>query len=113
MKLTNAVLILCCLFCVQIDRAYAGAARVVKGVVMTTDGTVVPEFTVTVKHVAQKPELFTRKRFKNGEFTIAGLTGDKYQIQISSPLYITARLDFDFKANLRPTEYSLVVLHTY
>jgi tetratricopeptide (TPR) repeat protein len=80
---------------------------------MTTEGTVVPEFTITVKHVVQKPELFTRKRFRNGEFTVNGLTGDKYQLQISSPLYITARLDFDFKADPRQTEYSIVILHTY
>ena len=113
MKLTNAVLTLCCLFCLQIDRAFANPTHAVRGVVITTDGTVVPEFTVTVKHVVQKPELFTRKRFRNGEFTINGLTGDKYQHQISSPLYIATKLDFDFKADPRPTEYSIVILHTY
>ena len=113
MKLTNAVLILCCLFCLQLDRADAAATHMVRGVVMTTDGTVVPEFTITIKHVVQKPELFTRKRFRNGEFTITGLTRDKYQLQISAPLYIATRLDFDFKADPRPTEYSIVILHTY
>jgi tetratricopeptide (TPR) repeat protein len=113
MKLTKAVLIFCCLFCLQIDWADAAAAHTVRGVVITTDGTVVPEFTITVRHAAQKPELFTRKRFKNGEFTINGLTKDKYQLRISAPLYITARLDFDFKSAPRPTEYSIVILHTY
>src|SRR5690242_18024467 len=113
MKLTNAVLILCCLFCLEIDRAFANPTHAVRGVVITTDGTVVPDFTITIKRVVQKPELFTRKRFRNGDFTITGLTGDKYQLQISSPLFITARLDFDFKANPRPTEYSIVILHTY
>jgi tetratricopeptide (TPR) repeat protein len=113
MKLTKAVLIFCCLFCLQIDWAHAAAAHTVRGVVITTDGTVVPEFTITIKHPALKPELFTRKRFKKGEFTINGLTKDKYQLRISAPLYITARLDFDFKVETRPTEYSIVILHTY
>jgi tetratricopeptide (TPR) repeat protein len=113
MKLTKAVLTLCCLFCLQIDWAHAAAAHTVRGVVITTDGTVVPEFIITVRHATQKPELFTRKRFKNGEFTLSGLTKDKYQLRISAPLYITARLDFDFKSVTRPTEYSIVILHTY
>jgi tetratricopeptide (TPR) repeat protein len=81
--------------------------------VITTDGTVVPEFTVTVKHVTNKPELFARKHFKDGEFTINGLSEDRYQLQISSPQYITTRLDLDFKSAVRPTEYSIVILHTY
>jgi tetratricopeptide (TPR) repeat protein len=113
MKLTKAVLIFCTILCLQIDWAHAAAAHTVRGVVITTDGTVVPEFTITVKHTAQKPELNSRKRFKKGEFTISGLTKDKYQLRISAPLYITARLDFDFKSTARPTEYSIVILHTY
>src|SRR6266700_951559 len=113
MKLTKAVLIFCCILCLQIDWSYAAAAHTVRGVVITTDGTVVPEFTITVRHAAQKPELFTRKRFKNGEFTINGLTKEKYQLRISAPLYVTARLDFDFKSAPRSTEYSIVILHTY
>ena len=103
MKLTKAVLIFCSIFCLQIGLAHAAAGHTVRGVVITQDGTVVPEFTITVKHAAQKPELYTRKRFKNGEFTISGLTKDKYQIRISAPLYISSRLDFDFKAAERPT----------
>src|ERR1051326_709906 len=113
MKLTKAVLILCCLFCLQIAYANAAPAHTVRGVVITTDGTVVPEFTITVRHATQKPELFTRKRFKNGEFTISGLTKDKYQLRITAPLYIPAKLDYDFKSLGRPTEYSIVILHTY
>ena len=113
MKLTKAVLIFCSIFCLQIGLAHAAAGHTVRGVVITPDGTVVPEFTITVKHAAQKPELYTRKRFKNGEFTISGLTKDKYQLRISAPLYIASRLDFDFKSAERPTEYSIVILHTY
>src|SRR5207244_6043732 len=95
------------------DHTPAAASQTVRGIVITTDGTVVPEFTITVKHAAQKPELFTRKRLKNGEFTINGLTKDKYQLRISAPLYVAARLDFDFKSSPRSTEYSIVILHTY
>ena len=112
MKLTKAVLIFC-IFSLQIDRAHAATAHTVRGVVITADGALVPEFTITVKHESHRPELFTRKRYKNGEFTVSGLSKDKYQLQISSPLYITAKLDFDFKSNRRSTEYSFVILHAY
>jgi tetratricopeptide (TPR) repeat protein len=113
MKLAKSVLLFCFLFLLQVERSRAATAHTVRGVVVTTDGTVVPEFTITVRHVSQKPELFTRKRYKNGEFTVNGLREDKYQLQISSPLYITSRLDFDFKTAPRSTEYSIVILHPY
>src|SRR5207244_2037967 len=113
MKLTKAVLIVCSIFCLDIDRAHAAPQRTVRGVVITAEGTVVPEFTVTAGHVSNKPELFPRRRYKNGEFTVNGLKNDKSQIHISSPLYIPTRLDFDFKSDDRPTEYSIVILHTY
>jgi hypothetical protein len=112
MRLTKAVLILC-LFCLQMDWARAATAHTVRGVVITADGTLVPEFTITVSHESHRPELFTRKRYKNGEFTVSGLTGDKYQLQISSPLYVTEKLKFDFKSDRRSTEYSIVILHAY
>jgi tetratricopeptide (TPR) repeat protein len=63
--------------------------------------------------VSPKPELFTRKRFKHGEFVINGLSHDKYQLQISAPLFINAKLDFDFKSAAQLTEYSIVILHTF
>jgi tetratricopeptide (TPR) repeat protein len=113
MKLTKAVLIFSFVFGLQVEWSKAATAHTVRGVVVTSDGTAVPEFTITVRHVSQKPELFTRKRYKNGQFTISGLRGDKYQLQISSPLYITSKLDFDFKTDPRPTDYSIVILHTY
>src|SRR5207249_1071280 len=53
------------------------------------------------------------KRYKNGGFTITQLTGDKYELLVSSPRYVTAKLDFDFKSQPRSTEYSIVVLHPY
>ena len=113
MKLIKAVLIFCSIFCLNIDWTHAAAANTVKGVVITTDGTVVPEFTIAIKHVSPKPELLIRKRFKHGEFVINGLNRDKYQLQISAPLYVNARLEFDFKSAAQPTEYSIVILHTY
>jgi tetratricopeptide (TPR) repeat protein len=112
MKLTKAVLLFA-LVCLQIDWANAATAHNIRGVVITTDGMLVPEFTVTVRRKSHRPELFTRKRYKNGEFTVNGLAADKYQLQISSPLYITDKLDFDFKSNPRSIEYSVVILHAY
>jgi tetratricopeptide (TPR) repeat protein len=80
---------------------------------MTSDGTLVPAFTVTVRPITDKPQLLTRKQFKNGEFTIDGLDHARYVIQISAPLYVTTGLDFDFKTEQKPTDYSIVILHTY
>jgi len=112
MNLTRAVFIFC-VFGLQIDRVQAATAHTIRGVVVTPDGIPVPEFTITVRRESQKPELYPRKRYKNGEFTVRQLAGDKYQLRVSSPRYVTARLDFDFKSHPRPTEYSIVVLHPY
>jgi Flp pilus assembly protein TadD len=112
MKLTKAVL-LGFLLCTLIEWGHAAPPHTVRGVVISTDGTVIPEFSITVRALSQNPELCPRKRFKNGEFTISGLTRDRYQLQIDSPLYIPARLDFDLKSSTRPTEYPIVILHSY
>jgi tetratricopeptide (TPR) repeat protein len=80
---------------------------------MTRDGTIVPAFTVTVRPQDDKPQLLSRKQFKNGEFTIDGLSAEKYQIQISAPLYVTTRMDVDFKTEQKPTEHCIVILHTF
>ena len=117
MKTKRAVWIVCFLLFplsfYQISSANAGPAHTIRGVVITIDGTVVPEFSVVVKHVADKPELFQRKHFKGGEFTIDGLTGDKYQLQISSRSYMPVRLDFDFRSKARPLDHFIVILHTF
>jgi tetratricopeptide (TPR) repeat protein len=117
MKSKKAVWIPCfllfLLLCFQISSASAGTARTIRGVVITIDGTVVPEFSVVVKHIADKPELFQRKHFKKGEFTIDGLISDKYQLQISSPSYIPVKLDFDFKSKNPPLDHFIVILHTF
>ena len=65
MKLREAIFTFCSLACLHISLANASPAHTVKGVVITSDGTVVPEFTVVIRHAANKPELVQRKHFKN------------------------------------------------
>jgi tetratricopeptide (TPR) repeat protein len=113
MKLTKTVVILCWLFCFDIASGLAAAEHTVKGVVITPDGTVVPEFSVIVRHVTDKPELVRRQHFKNGEFTIERLAAAKYALHISSPTFVGARLEFDFKSHPRNVDYAIVVLHPY
>jgi Flp pilus assembly protein TadD len=105
--------LLFCLSCLRIGEARAETKHTVRGVVITTDGTVVPEFTVVVRHIATQPELVHRLHFKHGEFNIEGLLPEKYQLSISSSTFISARLDFDFKTHKQPTDYSIVVLHYF
>ncbi len=113
MKLTKAAALSILLFCFFTITAHAGTRHTVKGLVITKDGTVVPQFTITIKHLGSKPELLPRKHFKNGEFIIDGLTEDRYNLIISAPLYIRTKLEYDFKSDRRATDYSIVILHTY
>src|SRR5262245_43216975 len=114
MKLTKVLFILCGLLCLQLHEADAASTtHTVKGVVITPNGTVVPEFTVVVKHLTDKPELVRRLRFKDGEFNVDGLPASKYQLHISAPLFIGAKLTFDFTHDPRDTDYTIVILHTY
>jgi tetratricopeptide (TPR) repeat protein len=114
MNAKNTLFTFWVLVCLHVNPAKAASTHTVSGVVITSDGTVVPEFTVTVKHAAaDKPELVRRKHFKNGEFTIDDLTGDKYEVRITSPQFIGSKLDFDFKAKPRASDYCLVILHRY
>src|SRR6185295_9356548 len=101
MKRTKTVFILCCLFCTHIGLANAAGTHSVKGVVITPNGTVVPEFSVVIRHVTDKPELVQRKHFKDGEFRIDGLASTKYQLHIASPDFVGAKLEFDFKSRTR------------
>jgi tetratricopeptide (TPR) repeat protein len=118
MKFWKAAPILCGLLisclCSRVAFAHATQSHTVRGVVIAIDGTVVPEFSVVVKPVNAKPQLFERKHFKNGEFTIEDLKGDKYQLQISAKSYIPAKLEVDFKSKMpSPLQHSIVILHTY
>lgn len=113
MKFTKAVFILCCLLCLKIPVADAATAHAVKGLVITPDGTVVPKFSVVVKHATEKPELVRRSQFKNGEFAVDGLTKGKYVVQISAPQFITTKLTFDFNDRSSQTDYSIIILHPY
>jgi len=101
MKFIKTVFILCALLCVRLERADAATTHTVKGVVITSSGTVVPEFTVVVKHLTDKPELFRRLYFKDGEFNVDELPVGKYQLEISAPLFIGVRLTFDFGQQAR------------
>ncbi|HEY2385260.1 MAG TPA: tetratricopeptide repeat protein [Terriglobia bacterium] len=117
MKSKKAALIFCFLLYLAtrpraLD-AHPNQAHTVRGVVITTDGTVVPEFSVVVRPVADKPELVERKHFKNGEFTIEGLTGDKYELQINSPSFIPARVDLDLKSKTALMDRRIIILHTF
>ena len=78
---------------------YQRAQLLAVAAILTTGRRTVSNLLRTVKHLAQKPELLTRKRFKNGEFTVSGLRGDKYLLQIASPLYIPSKLEYDFKSD--------------
>jgi tetratricopeptide (TPR) repeat protein len=113
MKFIKAAFILCALLCVRLERADAATTHTVKGVVITSNGTVVQEFTVVVKHLTDKPELVRRLYFKDGEFNVDELPVGKYELQISAPLFIGARLTFDFTGDSSETDYRIVVLHLF
>ena len=111
MRLVKAVLILCAVFYFDIRPAYADNEHTLRGVVITPDGTMVPEFTVTIRPVADKPELIRRKHFKNGEFTLQGLDHPRYKIVITAPLLVGVKLDVDFATQAAATDYRIAILH--
>jgi len=74
---------------------------------------VVPEFSVIVRLVSDKPQLLQRQQFRNGEFTINNLDAMQYQLQITAPTFVSTRLTVDFTSQLRPMEYSIVILHPF
>jgi len=93
--------------------ADGATAHTVKGLVITPDGTVIPRFSVVVKHVSEKPELVHRRQFKDGEFAVEGLTKGRYQVQILAPQFVSTKLIFDFNDRSRKTDYSIIILHPY
>lgn len=113
MKFITAVFSFCALLFLQVHPVHAATTHTLKGVVITSNGTVVPEFAVTVRPVSEKPTLVPRKHFKNGEFTLEGLKHDRYRIDVSAPLFITSRIEVDFQAEAKTTEHSIIILHTY
>lgn len=113
MKLAQALLTLCCVLCFELWPVHAAPSHTVKGVVITPEGTVVPEFTVVVQPVTDKPQLVRRKRFTNGEFTLADLGPGKYDLRISAPLFVPTKVTVNFNAQSRDTDYSIVILHPY
>jgi tetratricopeptide (TPR) repeat protein len=113
MNLTKTALIICCLLFAVPGRLHANGTYTVKGVVITPDGKVVPEFSVVVRPVANKPELVSRKHFNHGEFTLDGLEPGKYQIDIVAPQFIRNRMNVDLKVGVHNPDYSIIVLHQY
>src|SRR5262245_37450837 len=111
MKLTKAAVFLCFLLSFQTTASQATPSHSIKGVVITPDGTAVPEFSVLVRHIADKPDLVRRREFTNGEFLLENLSADKYEIQISTPLSVGAKVVFNFKDRSPVTNYCIVVLH--
>jgi tetratricopeptide (TPR) repeat protein len=111
MKLAKAVLILCVFFLLYIPAAHGNPAHTLRGVVITPDGTMVPEFTVTVRPVVDRPELIRRKHFKDGEFTLSGLKHEKYKIIVTAPLLVGVKLDVDFSKQATLTDYRIAILH--
>src|SRR3954463_3031612 len=101
MRVTKRLSVVCCWFYLSIAAAHPAGLHTVKGIVITPDGTVVPEFSVVIRHISDKPELVQRKHFKNGEFTIDGLKATQYQLQVSSPSYVATKLIFDFSKRAR------------
>jgi tetratricopeptide (TPR) repeat protein len=109
MKRANAFLIFCAFFLLDIAAAQADTSHTLHGVAITPDGMMVPEFTVTIRPVADRPELIRRKHFKQGEFTLQALTRDKYKIVITAPQLVGVKLDVDF--GKQTTDYRIAILH--
>jgi cytochrome c-type biogenesis protein CcmH/NrfG len=111
MKASNAVSLLTIIFFLQIPAAQAARMHTLRGAVITPDGTVVPEFTVVVRPLTEKPELIPRKHFKDGQFTLNRLSGTKYQIEIVAPRYLATKVDVNFATLPNGTDYRIVILH--
>src|ERR1051326_659251 len=111
MKRANALLIFCTFFLMDKGAARANTTHTLRGVVITPDGMMVPEFTVTVRPVVDHPELIRRKHFQQGEFTLNGLTREKYKIIITAPQLVGVKLDVDFAMPPTVTEHRIAILH--
>src|SRR5262245_16800593 len=111
MKWVSAILMFFAFFKLDIEAAKVDPPHTLHGVVITPDGMMVPEFTVTIRPVVNHPELIRRKHFKDGEFTLAGLTRDKYKIIITAPQLVGVKLDVDFGSQPTATDYRIAILH--
>jgi tetratricopeptide (TPR) repeat protein len=111
MKWASALLIFFAFFQLDIEAAKADKPHTLHGVVITPDGMMVPEFTVTIRPVVNHPELIRRKHFKNGEFTLEGLTREKYKIIITAPQLVGVKLDLNFGMEPGVTDYRIAILH--
>ncbi len=71
----------------------------------------VPEFTIAIRPVSNKPELIIRKRFKNGIFEVGGLQRTQYQVDVASARYIGTKMEVSFLAAAPSTNHRVIVLH--
>jgi tetratricopeptide (TPR) repeat protein len=110
MKLISGLLAIFFLSLVPDTPAHAAGPYTLRGAVITTDGTMVPEFTVTVRPLVSRPELVLRKRFQNGVFRIDGLANRGYQIQIDSRRHARIQIQVDFKQIKEPTAFRTLIL---
>jgi tetratricopeptide (TPR) repeat protein len=81
-----------------------------KGAVITSDGTMVPDFTVIVRPVARLPQLVLRKRFENGLFTIEGLAGHEYHVQVLANQHAPSLLALRFEFGANATQFRTIIL---
>ena len=111
MKLTTTIAAFLCFFLIIDIHEASATSYTLRGAVVTSEGTMVPEFTVTVRPIASRPELVLRKRFRNGVFKIEGLEGQEYQIQVDSTHYAQERMDLTFHRGAGDTHFRMVILH--
>jgi Tfp pilus assembly protein PilF len=107
--LSAALVVVLAAIAIQPVTAWSATSEL-RGSVLSSDGTVIPSFTVAVRPISNTPQLIIRKRFSNGIFQLTGLTGGNYQFIISAPQFIGSRLEIEFPENGGP-DFRVIVLH--
>jgi len=98
------------LFCNGLAAASAADRPTLRGAVVTSDGTLVEQFTVSVRPAAKQPVLNVRRHFTNGTFELE-LQERKYEVVITAPRLTGVRLDLDLSQNGNAIDYKVVILH--
>jgi len=93
--------------------ATATARISLRGAVITTEGKMMPEFTVTAKPITKEPEFAVRHRFTNGIFSLEGLVAEKYQIIIEAPLHVRTRMLLDLRDRPSSEHFRVVILYPF
>jgi Flp pilus assembly protein TadD len=111
MKLAvSVVLMFTCLFCIGLASAGAADRSTLRGVVVTSDGTLVEQFSVAVRPVVDKPVLSVRRHFNDGTFEL-DLQERKYELVVTAPRLTGLRMDVDLSKNANSIDYKVVILH--